>query len=157
MISPVQILLVEDNPADAELIRGILEESKVLMDVSTARNGVEAMEFLRADGNSTRERRPDLILLDLNLPKRGGLDVLTSIKADATLRFIPVVILTSSDSEADVLNSYDLGANCYVTKPVGFGAFREIIHAVESFWFSTARLPAGSFGDRARSATGGKR
>src|SRR6266540_1684398 len=135
MPSPIRVLLVEDNPGDADLTRETLETGKLHIELSLAKDGVEAIELLRRN-SLPGGVRPDLILLDLNLPRKDGREILAEIKADDNLKHIPVVILTSSDAERDVAQSYALGANCYVTKPVDLRAFQTIVHAVESFWFS---------------------
>ncbi len=141
MTRPIRVLLVEDNPADADLTRETLEGSKLHVDLSVAKDGVQALAFLNRRGEFAQVPRPDLILLDLNLPKKDGRQVLSEIKANADLRGIPVVVLTSSDAEKDIAQSYALGANCYVTKPVDLRAFQTIVQAVEGFWFTVVRLP----------------
>ena len=138
---PVEILLVEDNPADVRLTREALKEGKVRNNLYVARDGVEALEFLRQEGQFTDAVRPDLILLDLNLPKRDGRQVLEEIKSDSSLRQIPVVILTSSQAEQDIAKAYDLHANCYVSKPVDLDQFIKVVRSIESFWFSIVKLP----------------
>jgi len=140
--NPIHVLLVEDNPADADLTRETLETSKLRLELSVAMDGIEAMRFLRREGEHVAAPRPDLILLDLNLPKKDGRQILIEIKADSQFRRIPVVILTSSDAERDVAQSYALGANCYVTKPVDLKAFQAIVQAVEDFWFTVVKLPS---------------
>ena len=134
-------MLVEDNPADADLTRETFDISKLHVDLSVAIDGAQAIELLKKRGAAPL---PDLILLDLNLPKKDGRAVLAEIKSDEELRKIPVVILTSSDAERDVAQSYSLGANCYVTKPVDLRAFQTIVQAVESFWFSVVKLPGSA-------------
>ena len=141
MESNIHVLLVEDNPADADLTRETLETSKLHLALSVAIDGIEAMRFLRREGEYAGAPRPDLILLDLNLPKKDGRQILSEIKADSEFRRIPIVILTSSDAERDVAQSYALGANCYVTKPVDLKAFQAIVQAVEDFWFTVVKLP----------------
>ena len=141
MESNIHVLLVEDNPADADLTRETLETSKLHLALSVAIDGIEAMRFLRREGEYAGVPRPDLILLDLNLPKKDGRQILSEIKADSEFRRIPIVILTSSDAERDVAQSYALGANCYVTKPVDLKAFQAIVQAVEDFWFTVVKLP----------------
>ena len=136
MNRPIRVLLIEDNPGDADLTAETLEAGKLHVDIAVAPDGVAALSQLR----EAREP-PDLILLDLNLPKLDGREVLRQIKAHDELRRIPVVILTSSDAEQDIMRSYDLGANCYVTKPVGLDAFQAIVRSVEDFWFTVVRLP----------------
>ena len=138
---PIDILLVEDNPGDVELTREAFAESAVPSEIHVARDGESALAFLRREGEHARSPRPDLILLDLNLPGLDGKTVLAAIKADPELRPIPVIVLSSSQAEDDVVRAYQLQANCYVAKPVGFGRFSEIIRAIEQFWFSTVKLP----------------
>jgi chemotaxis family two-component system response regulator Rcp1 len=146
-MTPIQVLLVEDNEADLDLMREILEASPVHLELATVPDGVEAISYLRKKGSYERAHRPDLVLLDLNLPRKDGREVLQEIKEDPKLRLIPVVVMTSSAAEADVVRSYSLGANCYVTKPVDWRAFQEIVKAIENFWFVIVRLPPGE--DRA--------
>ncbi len=141
--SPIEILLVEDSPGDARLTMEALKEAKVLNHISIAEDGVEAMAFLRQEGEYAGAPRPDLILLDLNLPKKDGREVLAEVKADKSLALIPVVVLTTSQAEQDIAKSYQLHANCYITKPVDLDQFMEVIKAVESFWLTVVRLPAG--------------
>lgn len=141
MSKEIRILLVEDNPADADLTCETLEESKLRVQMSVAMDGVQALAMLTRRGEFADLVRPDLILLDLNLPKKDGRQVLAEIKAHPELRGIPVVILTSSDAEKDIAQSYALGANCYVTKPVDLRAFQTIVQAVEGFWFTVVKLP----------------
>jgi chemotaxis family two-component system response regulator Rcp1 len=140
-MTPIQVLLVEDNEADLDLMREILEASPVHLELATVPDGVEAISYLRKKGSYERVHRPDLVLLDLNLPRKDGREVLQEIKEDPKLRLIPVVVMTSSAAEADVVRSYSLGANCYVTKPVDWRAFQEFVKAIENFWFVIVRLP----------------
>ena len=133
---PIEILLVEDNEGDVELTREALAEGKVRNVLRVARDGVEALEMLRA-----AERLPDLILLDLNLPKKDGREVLEEIKGDPALLSIPVVILTTSKSEVDVVDTYRKHANCYITKPVDLDQFIDVVRSVEDFWLTVVRLP----------------
>jgi two-component system, chemotaxis family, response regulator Rcp1 len=137
-----EILLVEDNPGDVELTREALLESKLHMRLSVVVDGVEALAFLRREGAYADAPRPDLILLDLNLPKKDGRAVLGEIKEDRALRNIPVVILTSSQAEQDIVRAYDLHANCYVTKPVDLDQFITIVRSIESFWLTVVKLPS---------------
>src|SRR3954465_12067614 len=130
---PVEILLVEDNPGDVRLTREALREGKIRNNLSVVSDGVEALAFLRREGRYADAAHPDVILLDLNLPRKDGREVLTEIKADSQLRRIPVVILTTSTNEQDVLRSYDLHANCYSTKPVDFEQFIGVVQAIENF------------------------
>jgi len=140
-MNAIHVLLVEDNPADADLTRETLETSKLRIELSVAVDGIQAMSMLRSRGAGAAGQYPDLILLDLNLPRMDGRQTLSEIKNDVALKHIPVVILTSSDAEKDVAQSYDLGANCYVTKPVDLRAFQNIVAAVEDFWFTVVKLP----------------
>lgn len=138
---PVNILLVEDNLGDVRLTQEALKEGKVLNNLSIARDGEEAMEFLWRKGKYANAVRPDLILLDLNMPKKDGRAVLTDIKNDEELRSIPVVVLTTSVAEQDILKAYNLHANCYITKPVDLGQFIEVVKNINDFWFSVVKLP----------------
>jgi two-component system, chemotaxis family, response regulator Rcp1 len=138
---PVEILLVEDNPGDVRLTREALKEAKVRNSLSVAGDGVEAMAFLRREGSYATAPRPDIVLLDLNLPKKDGREVLAEVKADPDLRRIPVVILTTSKAEEDILKTYDLHANCFVTKPVDFDQFIRVIQSIEGFWLTIVQLP----------------
>ena len=140
-MKPVQILLVEDNPGDVRLAQAALAEGKVQNTLHVARDGVEAMEFLRHQGNFRQSPRPDLILLDLNLPRKSGREVLREVKEDADLRRIPVIVLTSSEAEEDILKSYSLHANGYVAKPVDFAKFVQVMKIMEEFWFTIVKLP----------------
>jgi len=137
---PVEILLVEDNPGDIRLTMEALKEGKMCNKVSIARDGIEALQFLRREEPYVDAPRPDLILLDLNLPKKDGREVLAEIKEDQLLRRIPVVILTTSMAEQDILRTYDLHANCYITKPVDIDQFVHIVQSIEDFWFSIVML-----------------
>ncbi len=138
---PVDILLVEDNPGDVRLTVEALRESKVLANLQVARDGIEALAMLRREGPHADARRPDLILLDLNLPRLDGRQVLETIKADTDLRQIPVVILTTSAAEQDILQAYNLHANCYITKPVDMDQFIRVVQAIDNFWLTIVRLP----------------
>ncbi len=138
---PIRILLVEDNPGDVRLTREALRENKVVNAMDVASDGVEAMERLRAAAARGNGAIPDLILLDLNLPRKSGMEVLAEIKSDEALRRIPVVILTTSDAERDILKSYDLHANCYITKPVDLVRFFDVVRSIENYWVSIVRLP----------------
>ncbi len=139
---PIEILLVEDNPADALIAREALSEAKLINTIHLAEDGVEALEFLHRQGKFAAAPRPDLILLDLNLPRKNGREVLAEIKEDEQLKSIPVVVLTTSSAEEDVLQSYKLHANCYVIKPVEFDRFVKAIQSIRHFWFSVVTLPA---------------
>jgi len=138
---PIEILLVEDNPGDVRLTQEALREGKVRNHLHVAADGVEAMAFLRREGQHAHAAQPDLILLDLNLPKKSGREVLAEIKEDPELRRIPVVILTVSKAEEDVLKSYNLHANCYITKPVNLDQFLEVVKSIEDFWLTVVMLP----------------
>ena len=140
-LNPIQILMVEDNDGDILLTTRALKEAKVANHVHVAHDGVEALEFLRRQGKYADAPRPDLIILDLNLPRKDGRQVLAEIKPDPELRSIPVVVLTSSNAEADVVKSYDLHANCYLVKPVDFAGLMAIIKSIESFWLTVVKLP----------------
>jgi two-component system, chemotaxis family, response regulator Rcp1 len=141
---PIEILLVEDNPGDARLTREALALSKVSNRLHHARDGEEAMKFLRHEGTFASAPAPDLILLDLNLPRRHGREVLEDIKGDPELKHIPVVILTSSQAEEDILRSYRLHANCFITKPVDLEQLARVVQGIEQFWFSLVKLPSES-------------
>jgi len=138
---PVEILLVEDNPGDVRLTQEALKEGKVYNNLHWAKDGVEALEFLRRQGKHAKAPRPDIILLDLNLPKKDGREVLAVVKNDADLKHIPVVVLTTSEAEEDVLKSYSLHANCYVTKPVGLAKFIHVVQSIDRFWLTVVTLP----------------
>lgn len=138
---PVEILLVEDNPGDARLTQEALREGKFCNNLHHVRDGVEAMAYLHGQGPYCGATRPDLILLDLNLPRKDGREVLSEIRQDGALEFIPVVVLTSSEAEQDILKSYQLRANCYITKPVDLEKFLSIVHAIEDFWLAVVALP----------------
>jgi two-component system, chemotaxis family, response regulator Rcp1 len=139
---PIEILLVEDSPGDVRLTREALVEGKVRNNLHVVEDGIEALRFLRREDEYADAVRPDLILLDLNLPKMDGRQVLEKIKADAELRTIPVVILTSSEAEEDICRAYDLHANCYVTKPVDLEQFITVVKSIEMFWFTIVKLPS---------------
>ena len=139
--SPVEILLVEDNPGDVELTTLALNEAKICNHVSTVEDGIEALAFLRREKPFQDAPRPDLILLDLNLPRKDGRETLAEIKQDPELRGIPVIILTTSEAERDVLESYLLNANCYIKKPVDLNQFIAIVTSIEDFWFTIVKLP----------------
>jgi chemotaxis family two-component system response regulator Rcp1 len=141
---PVEILLVEDSPSDTELTLEALQDFKVRNHVSVVEDGVRALEFLRREGSFAQAPRPDLIMLDLNLPRKDGREVLAAIKADDRLKSIPVVVLTTSRAEQDILQAYQLNANCYITKPVDFNQFLEVVRSIESFWLFVVTLPPGS-------------
>lgn len=138
---PFYILLVEDNPGDVRLTQEALKESKLYHELFVARDGEEALEFLHQDGQFSAVPLPDFILLDLNMPKKNGREVLAEIKEDPKLKHIPVVILTTSEAEEDIVKSYELHANCYITKPVEFEKFLDMIRKIEDFWLSIVKLP----------------
>jgi two-component system, chemotaxis family, response regulator Rcp1 len=141
-IKPIEILLVEDSPADVRLTREALKDGKVANNLHVVEDGVEAMAFLKKEGTHKKNITPNLVLLDLNLPRKDGREVLAEMKADENLRRIPVVVLTTSSAEADILKSYDSYANCYITKPIDFDKFMEVVKAIESFWLTIVELPA---------------
>jgi two-component system, chemotaxis family, response regulator Rcp1 len=137
----IQVLLVEDSPGDVRLTREAFKDAKVHINLHVVSDGAEAMVFLKRESEHTDAPRPDLILLDLNLPKKDGREVLAEIKANPALASIPVVILTTSASEADILRSYRLHANCYITKPVDLDGFLQVVHSIDNFWLSVVKLP----------------
>ncbi|HYJ10825.1 MAG TPA: response regulator [Polyangiaceae bacterium] len=141
MTTPIRVLLVEDNPGDAHLTRDTLEQSKILIQIAVTTDGEDALDYLLGRGDYVGVALPDLIVLDLNLPRLGGREVLAEMKRHEQLRGIPVVVLTSSDAEKDVVMSYQLGASCYVTKPVGLQAFQAIVKSIEGFWFTVVKFP----------------
>jgi two-component system, chemotaxis family, response regulator Rcp1 len=138
---PIEILLVEDNPGDVRLTQEALKEGKVRNNMFVAGDGEEALAFLRRQGTYAKATRPDLILLDLNLPRKSGREVLEEIKTDPDLKRIPVVVLTVSKAEQDVLKSYELHANCYITKPVDLEQFLNVVKSIEDFWLTVVMLP----------------
>jgi CheY-like chemotaxis protein len=137
----IEILLVEDNAADVRLTQEALKEGKVRNNLTVARDGEEALEILRRQGPHATAARPDLILLDLNLPRKDGREVLATLKADASLKHIPVVVLTTSSAEVDILKSYQLHANCYITKPVDLEQFVSVVRSIDEFWLTVVKLP----------------
>jgi chemotaxis family two-component system response regulator Rcp1 len=141
MLRPIEILLVEDNPADVRLTREALKENKLSNNLHVAVDGVEALNFLYKKGKFSKSPRPDIILLDLNLPKKDGREVLAEIKQEKDLKRIPVVVLTSSKAEEDILKTYNLHANCYINKPVDFDQFLKVVKSIEDFWISIVKLP----------------
>ena len=140
-IRPVEILLVEDNPGDVRLTKEAMKEAKIINNLNVVEDGVEALAYLRKKGKFKGATRPDLILLDLNLPKKNGREVLAEIKQDINLKQIPVVILTVSKAEEDVIKTYELHANCFITKPVDMDQFIKVVKSLENFWFSIVKLP----------------
>ena len=139
--TPIDVLLVEDSPGDVRLTQEALREANRAVRLHVAVDGVDAMDFLRREGRHLRAPRPDLILLDLNLPKMDGREVLAQIKADDRLRTIPTIILTTSEAEADITKSYQLRANCFLSKPVELGAFESLVKSINDFWLTKAKLP----------------
>lgn len=138
----IEILLVEDNPGDVRLTKEALKEGTIPSNLNVVMDGAEAILYLQKEEKYQDKPRPDLILLDLNLPKKDGREVLSTIKTDPSLKRIPVVVLTTSNAETDILKAYDLHANCYITKPVDFNKFIEVIIAIEQFWLTMVRLPS---------------
>jgi chemotaxis family two-component system response regulator Rcp1 len=138
---PVEVLLVEDSPGDVRLTREAFKDAKVHINLHVAADGMQAMAFLNREGEHAQAPRPDMILLDLNLPKKDGREVLAEIKESPALKTIPVVILTTSASEADILRSYRLHANCYIAKPVDLDGFLKVVKSIDSFWLSVVKLP----------------
>jgi len=141
-IKQIDVLLVEDSKADARLTKEALLESKLKVNLEIVYDGEEALFYLKREGKYSNAKRPDLILLDLNLPKKDGKEVLKELKEDIDLRKIPVVVLTISKSEKDILKSYDLGANCFITKPVDLEQFMIVVNSIENFWFTIVKLPS---------------
>ncbi|MDP2003911.1 MAG: response regulator [Desulfurivibrionaceae bacterium] len=144
MVKPhnIDILLVEDDPGDVELTKEGLQDAKMLVNLHVVDDGEKALKFLRKEEPYTNAARPDIILLDLNMPRKSGQEVLGEIKGDPSLRSIPVVILTTSGAESDIARCYDLGANCYITKPISFEAFAKVVAMIEEFWFTIVRMPS---------------
>ena len=138
---PIEILLVEDSPSDAKLTKEALKEGKIANNLNHVIDGVEAMEYLRQKGRFTKAKRPDLIMLDLNLPRKDGREVLRELKNDPLLKTIPIIVLTTSRADKDILQSYELNANCYITKPVDFPNFIDVIKSIEQFWLAVVTLP----------------
>ena len=138
---PVEVLLVEDNPGDVRLTQEALKDGRVLVNLTVAYDGVEALDILHRKGPHASKARPDLILLDLNLPKKNGREVLESIKADDDLKRIPVIVMTTSKAEQDIHRAYHLNANCYVTKPVDLDEFLNVVRSIEDFWLTIVTLP----------------
>lgn len=140
-IGIVQILLVEDNPADINMMQETLEDSRIANVLHVVTDGEDAMEFLRREGRFAAAPRPDIVLLDIGLPRKNGLEVLSEIKSDPILKRIPVIILTTSKAEEDILKSYELHANSYITKPVNLDGFLQVVKSIEEFWLWTVKLP----------------
>ena len=145
-VNLIEVLLVEDSPADVRLTREALKEEKMRVNLQVVGDGVEAMQFLRREGKFAAAVQPDLILLDLNLPKKDGREVLKEIKSDESLKKIPVVILTMSKAEEDVLKTYDLHANCYITKPLDLEQFSKVVKSIQEFWLTIVKLPPNGNG-----------
>ena len=141
---PIEILLVEDSPADILITREAFQDARLTNAIHVVEDGVQALEFLHREGSYASAPRPDLILLDLNLPRKNGREVLAEIKENPEFKSIPVVILTTSNADEDILKAYDLHANCYVVKPVGFDNFLKAVQSIENFWFSVVKLPPES-------------
>ncbi len=141
-LTPIEILLVEDSPADVRLTIEALKEEKLFNNLNVVNDGVEAMAFLHRQGKYAKAPRPDLILLDLNLPKKDGREVLKEIKSDEKLKIIPVVVLTISKAEEDILKSYALYANCYITKPLDLSQFSKVVKSIQDFWLTIVKLPS---------------
>lgn len=139
---PVEILLAEDNPGDAKLTRKAFEQGNILNNLHVVEDGVEAMRYLRQEGEYEDQPRPDLVLLDLNMPRKDGWDVLEEMDDDPELRRIPVIVLTSSEAESDIVKSYELAANAYLTKPVDYQGFMEIVRSFEDFWLTLVKMPS---------------
>jgi two-component system, chemotaxis family, response regulator Rcp1 len=137
----LNVLLIDDNPGDVRLTQEVFKDSKISNNLSVVMDGMDVMEYLRREGRFAQAVRPDLILLDLNLPRKNGREVLAEIKADANLRRIPVLVLTVSQAEEDVIKAYDLHANCYVTKPLNLDQFMTVVRSIEDFWFTIVKLP----------------
>jgi two-component system response regulator len=137
----IEVLLIEDDPGDIELTQAALTKSKLRINLNTVSDGEEALAYLHQEGDYSQSPKPNLILLDLNLPGLSGREILQAIKSEQQLRHIPVVVLTTSDAEQDVLKSYESGASCYVNKPIGFKEFIQIVGAIEQFWFTIVKLP----------------
>ena len=141
IIAPIDILIIEDNEGDARLIKEVLSDGKIANLLHNVKDGVQAMAFLRKEGSYVNVVMPDLIILDLNLPKKDGREVLSEIKDDPELKKIPVVIMTTSQAEEDILKSYNLHANCYITKPIDLNQFIKVVKSIEDFWFTIVKLP----------------
>lgn len=146
MTHSITVLLLEDNPADVELTREAFGEEKLVVNLEVVTDGAAASDYLHQRGRYADAKVPDLIVLDLNVPRVSGMDILAEIKSNDALRAIPVVILTSSQSETDIVSSYKLGANCYVSKPLDFSAFLNIVKTIENFWFTVVKLPPRASG-----------
>ena len=137
----IQVLLIEDDPQDVEITKEVMELSKMKININVVNNGVEALSYMRRENGYTKAIRPDLILLDLNMPKMNGTEFLDEIKKDVDFKMIPVVVLTTSKADEDIIKSYKLGASCYITKPVGLDQFQQVVQAVDNFWFTVVKYP----------------
>lgn len=137
----IQVLLIEDDPQDVEITKEVMELSKMKININAVNNGAEALSYMRRENGYTEAIRPDLILLDLNMPKMNGKEFLDEIKKDDNFKMIPVVVLTTSKADEDIIKSYKLGASCYITKPVGLDQFQEVVQAVDNFWFTVVKYP----------------
>ncbi|AKG52760.1 two-component system response regulator [Dehalogenimonas sp. WBC-2] len=142
-LKPIQVLLVEDNEADARLMKEVIKDSKIIIDLNIVSDGIEALDYVNQRGKFKQALKPDLILLDLNLPKKDGREVLAEIKNSPSQKRIPVVIITSSQAEEDIVKTYDLHANAYVTKPLDLVQFSKVVDSIELFWFTVVKLPSG--------------
>ncbi len=140
-IRPVEVLLIEDNPGDIRLTKEAMKEAKIVNNLNVVEDGVEALDYLKKKGKYKDVNQPDLILLDLNLPKKNGREVLAELKQDVNLKQIPVVILTVSKAEEDIIKTYELHANCFITKPVDMDQFTKVVKSIDDFWFSIVKLP----------------
>ena len=139
--TPIELLLVEDNPADVRLIQETFRDGKLHIEISVAEDGLDGLAYLRREGKHANATRPDLVLLDLSLPRKGGLEVLSEIKRDPDLKRIPIIIITSSEAERDIVSAYENHANCYLNKPVGLDQFVSLVRSLEHFWLSIVKLP----------------
>ena len=137
----IQVLLIEDDPQDVEITKEVMELSKMKININVVNNGAEALSYMRRENGYRESIRPDLILLDLNMPKMNGREFLDEIKKDDNFKMIPVVVLTTSKADEDIIKSYKLGASCYITKPVGLDQFQEVVQAVDNFWFTVVKYP----------------
>jgi CheY-like chemotaxis protein len=142
MTNPINILLVEDNPADARLIKEVFKDTKIKNELYVVKDGVDAMALLNQENKHANISRPDVILLDLNLPRKDGREVLKELKEDDALKSVPIVVLTTSSAEEDIIRTYNNHANCYITKPVDFDQFLKVINAIEDFWLTVVSLPS---------------
>ena len=142
---PVDVLMVEDDSGDVDLTMEVLDTSNIRLNIQVVSDGVQAMNYLHRRGDFSKASRPDLVLLDLNMPRKCGREVLSEIKNDKILRSIPIIILTTSDADEDIMNTYLNGASCYITKPVGLKQFQKVVEAINDFWFSTVKFPGRTY------------